>query len=670
MRAVAVSLVLVFHLAPSGLTGGYVGVDVFFVISGFLITSHLLARPPRRPADFVAFWGRRVRRLLPASLVVLAATLVASRLVAPATQWASTAEQARAAALYVVNWVLAGDAVDYLASDNAPTPVQHFWSLSVEEQFYLVWPLLIGLFVALGRGRRRFVLVGLTVVVVASLVYSVWLTGDDPARAYFVTPTRIWELGAGGLLAALVAGRGWTAAPWRGPAALLGLALIAIAALTFDAATPFPGVAAALPVLGSVLVLGAQADPNGWLGRALGWRPVQWVGDASYAVYLWHWPIIVLLPAVSGRLGTLDRIVVVVLTLVLAELTKRYVEDPFRSRTWQLRVRRTYVLGAVGMAVVVTLGTLQIAESHQRVDDARQAVAARLQEPCFGAGSLAPGADCRPDRRAPVPAPVLAAEDKSAAYEDVGGRDCWAGPPRFVDTRCRFGAGDASVKVALVGNSHAGQWLPALQEIGADEGWRVDTYLASQCALADLRQQFATDAHARACRAWVQRTASAIRAGGYDLVVMSNRISVPARGRSIAASQEPYERGYEAVLRTWAQAGLRVVVLRDTPAPGDAGIDSIPDCVAANPDDLDRCAGARSEWVPGDPSVAAVEAVGDQRITSVDLNDRICAAERCAGVVGGAVVYFDGSHLTATYARTLVRYLRPALAGALPDGRR
>ena len=206
LRAVAVSLVFAYHLWTDHLTGGFIGVDVFFVISGFLISSHLLRMPPRSVPDLITFWARRVKRLLPASLLVLAVTFVASRLVAPETQWATTAKQAGAAALYVVNWLLAADSVDYLAAESAPAPVQHFWSLSVEEQFYFVWPLLIGLLAwwATRRGRTRTVVIGLGVVVAASLATSVCQTATAPAEAYFVTPTRAWEFALGGVAACLL----------------------------------------------------------------------------------------------------------------------------------------------------------------------------------------------------------------------------------------------------------------------------------------------------------------------------------------------------------------------------------------------------------------------------------------------------------------------------------
>ncbi|MBC7596008.1 MAG: acyltransferase, partial [Kineosporiaceae bacterium] len=211
LRALAVSLVLLFHLWPNRLGGGYIGVDIFFVISGFLITSHLVAHPPRNARGLAEFWGRRIRRLLPASLLVLFSTIVVSRLIAPETQWANTARDVRAATLYALNWRLAGNSVDYLASENASSPVQHFWSLSVEEQFYLIWPILIlGLMLWALRSQRdqlRTAFAGLAVVVAASLAYSIYETAYDPPLAYFVTPTRIWELGIGGILAVSLARR-------------------------------------------------------------------------------------------------------------------------------------------------------------------------------------------------------------------------------------------------------------------------------------------------------------------------------------------------------------------------------------------------------------------------------------------------------------------------------
>jgi peptidoglycan/LPS O-acetylase OafA/YrhL len=672
LRAIAVSLVLAYHLAPHSLTGGFTGVDVFFVISGFLITLHLLERLPERPRDLAAFWSRRVRRLLPASLLVLAVTLVGSRLVAPETQWENTARQARAAVLYVVNWLLARDAVDYLAADNAPSPVQHFWSLSVEEQFYFVWPVLILLLAALARaGRRRplpVVLGGMGVLVVASLAWSIHQTATDPAAAYFVTPTRMWELGVGGLLAGLTLVRPGRLQPRVAvPLAWAGLAAIGWTAVTYTGDTPFPGWQAAAPVLGTAAVIAARPE-HGRLspGPLLGLRPVQWLGDISYSVYLWHWPLIVLYPQATGHALTwADRGAILAATLTLAAVTKVLVEDRFRAARWGVPLPKPFALAAAGMAAVVGLAALQVAEVHQRSEDAALALARGLDghDPCFGAPAL--GRDDCP--RVPyadiVPAPINATQDKADAYdEQADGHNCWAYRPRFPMRECVFGDRDAAQTVVLTGNSHAGQWLPTLQKIADDQHLRIVTLLASQCAVSDARQVSDTAAHAAACLRWVRRVTVRVTELHPDLVVMSNRISVDPDVRTVGTGlQQRYAAGYRTVLDAWRDAGVRTLVIRDTPAPTFR----VPDCVAEKKAAYRECDGTRAEWLPPAPEQEVVTAMRSPLVTFADLTDHICGPTVCGVVTGGVLTYFDGSHLTATYATTLADYLAPLVRESL-----
>jgi peptidoglycan/LPS O-acetylase OafA/YrhL len=686
LRALAVSLVLVYHLWPGRVTGGFVGVDVFFVISGFLITSHLLNRPPRHLRDVAVFWSRRIRRLLPASLSVLAVTAVASRLIAPDTRWSDTAHQIRSAALYVLNWRLAGDAVDYSAANNAATPVQHFWSLSVEEQFYLAWPLLIAvcLLVAARSHRRPLAVVrgGLLAVVVASLVYSVWLTSSDPARAYFVTPTRVWELGIGGLLAAVVLGAGGDRArrasnerAVRARAVLVwfGLAAVVVSAWRYTGSTAFPGWRALVPVLGTAAVI-AAADPRTPFapGRLLATRPVQWLGDTSYSVYLWHWPLVVLVPDVTGhRLGVVAKVAILATTLVLAALTKRYIEDPLRSARAGARLVQPFVVAALGMALVAGMATAQLGEvaHRQAADDKRLATALAEGGECFGAAALEHPDRCEVQESGPVvPSPAQAVEDRyDTDHTMLEGDDeqCWAIRKTFATRTCQFGDPDGDVDVAIVGNSHAVQWTAALQDIAARRGWRITTFFAHNCALAVTPQHFKTTQETDGCQDWIRRTTATIADGPFDLVVLSNRIQILPAGKSRAASKPAFEAGYESVLRQWQATDKTVVALIDTPYPG-ATLGPVPDCLAQHPDFYPACSGPRSAWVSDDPVEAAVRAVDDEQITTVDLTDHICGPTTCLGVTGGVVTYFDANHLTATYARTVAPYLEPALVAALP----
>jgi peptidoglycan/LPS O-acetylase OafA/YrhL len=649
---------------------------VFFVISGFLITSHLYARPPRTAQDLAGFWARRVRRLLPASLLVLAVTVLASRLVAPETQWGRTATEAIAAALYVENWQLAGSSVDYLAAQDAPSPVQHFWSLSVEEQFYFVWPVLLLVLVACSlRTRWRqgaVVAVGLAVVVLASFVYSVVATRAEPASAYFVTPTRIWELGVGALLAVAVAHapRGWHWLPWsRTTLAWLGLAAIAVSAVCYTGATPFPGWQAAVPVLGTAAVIGANAPLTGHSpGRVLALAPVQFLGGISYSVYLWHWPLVVLTPYVSGEPGWLDQVAILVLTIALGWLTKTFVEDRFRVALTVVPLRRTFALAAATMVVVVGLGFTQVVEVGLRDRDAAAQLASAIDNggECFGAAALHPPADrCPPSTRGPVsPSPAQAADDKTDAYA----RDCFEPAPFTGVRRCVWGNPDADVSVALVGNSHAGHWLPALQTVAERRGWKVTTFLASECSINAAPVVWDTRAKQTGCLDWAEKV-RAETSEGFDLVVTSVRNGRAAVGVPFQQSYPRWLGGYRDVVSGWEDRKTNVLVIHDTATPG-ATVKSIPDCIAQHEDDLTACAGPRSAWVPADPLVQAAEEADTARIATVDLNDYLCAGDVCAAVIGGVTVYSDASHLTRTYATTLAPYLEPELtAGVARAGR-
>lgn len=676
LRAVAVSMVVVYHLRPALLPGGFVGVDVFFVISGFLITTMLIERPPVGNSDLLSFWARRVRRLLPASLLVLLVCLAGTWAFMPTSQWQQTGDDVRAAALYFINWDLMADSIDYLASGQAPTVIQHFWSLAVEEQFYLIWPIvileltLLLPFIPFRVQPRRLYFAGLSLVVAASFAVSIYLTATKPAAAYFSTWTRIWELGAGGLLAVVAPAVALRFS--RGPRPLppvistVGWILIAISGAVYSIDTVFPGVAALLPVAGAVLVIAGKTDFRWCL-----LKPVQWLGDVSYSIYLWHWPLDLLIPAALARMiGTtindwVDQALVIVITLVLSGLTKRFVEDPFRRPSWAPRRRSTFALAALGMAVVVAASApLNLSAASMRKDDfATLRAELAKNDPCLGAGSLDPKLSCHLEGGPVVPSAAIAKEDRALLYkEDAQGHDCAAqSEQNFKTIRCDYGKPDAKVTIVLFGNSHAAQMFPALHQAAKIHGWHITTYIASSCAAAYVDQALELRNTADDCVRWVHRVIDTIGANPPALTVFSNLVFHPAIGdKSVSDSYPKYVKGFRGALSDLSQVHRPILLIRDTPAPANGGYEGIVDCVGSHPDRTD-CSGPRSTWIKPDAQVAAAKQLPDHGITITNLNDYICAPRRCYGENGGVMTYYDKEHLTATYSTTLAPYLGKAI---------
>ena len=659
LRAVAVLLVVLYHLWPLRLHGGFVGVDVFFVISGFLITSHLDREVERTGrVSLAGFYARRARRLLPASMLVLVATLTASVLVLPDGQWGTTAREVLASVFYVENWALAGRAVDYSALTDAASPVQHFWSLSVEEQFYLIWPGLVLLLVAVavrrGRPARSLLLPGIGVVTAASFAFSVWMTATDPAAAYFVTPTRVWELGVGALLALGLARVGArsvrrpAAVHARWPVALrwVGIAAVLVSAVVLDDGSAFPGYLAAAPVLGTAAVIaGGDRGRRDPLLRVASWRPVQFVGATSYSMYLWHWPLIVVVPAALGRpMAWTDKVVVLLVALGLAWATKVLVED--RGQRWAyvaVRPRRTAVVTAAAMAVVALLAVLQLQWLDRRTATAAAQVASAEGDPCFGAGAMDPTRTCT-DPFGPPISVTLPEEERPWFTDDACDVDR-SGPIEIA--RCRWGTDDPSRRVVLVGDSHAEMWRGAVHELAERENWALDEILLGGCPANAARVATFDNGpiDAGACQEWGRAATRYIEETEPDDVITSSFSTAYGFEDGPAAGAQ----GYADIWDAWLVAGSAVHVLQDVPRTGGV---YMPGCVAANVADPTACATPRDVALPADPSRDAVDRASDQ-VGSIDLTDRFCDADRCYAVIGGAQVYWDVNHMTALYSRSL-----------------
>ena len=359
LRALAVLLVLAYHADLGPFSGGYIGVDVFFVLSGFLITS-LLVRElgVTGGLSLRRFWARRARRLLPASCLVIVATLVAGSFVLAPLAQLDLARDGLAAATFVVNIVFAHQQGDYLTADLAPSPLLHFWSLAVEEQFYLVWPILL-LLVAGYRRRYRAAVAGLVAVLwPVSLAACVWLTTRNQPWAFYGLPTRAWELLTGAGLALLAAKLLRIPGPVRALLGWAGLAAVVVSAMAFSDTTTFPGVAAALPVLATAAVVAAGPALRTGPAALLRWGPLQWIGQRSYSIYLWHWPALVLVAAELGPLSAWQRLAVVLASVGVAAVTYSFLENPVRHSRWlAAKARRGLVLGGslVGIGAVTAL---------------------------------------------------------------------------------------------------------------------------------------------------------------------------------------------------------------------------------------------------------------------------------------------------------------------------
>lgn len=665
LRAIAVLAVLVFHIWPELLPGGYVGVDVFFVISGYLITGILFRDYAATGRIHVRdFYARRIRRLLPAATVVLIAVAFLTPLL-PMTRWQDNAQGIVASALYVQNWWLARQAVDYLAAESEPAMLTHFWSLSVEEQYYIFWPLLLMLAGLLPVARRvnpgRLFAWLVAAVVAASLAYSVWLTWTSPALAYFSTFTRAWELGVGGLLAVTTRWR-QLGEGVREALRWIGLAMIAAAVLAYGKGTPFPGYAAALPVVGTALVIAARDSGRLASGyRLLAVRPMQYFGDISYSLYLWHWPVIIAYSALSGRSpDVLDGVVIFVVAWAMAHLGKTLVEDPFRhpARGKPDPAWKPFLVGAA--CILLSLGAGWGAQRPwQAGEDAPLEAATASQS---GGASQYPGAAALTDGVQAMPgmplrpSPEVARDDFPAPYASR----CLS---RGDDSRlraCEYGDRNGRFKVVVVGDTYAAQWQPALEEVALANGWRLVLFAKTGCAMGEAEPVKNDGSGFPACREWRQQVARRVDELKPDLLLLAQSVNARVKGAAGRTQRAAMlADSLEAFLAGRQVQGMQVAVLRGTPRMGNT---------CKGRDDLANCQHPRDEALAGpDPVLLLAERRNDVRV--LDLTDAICMAKVCPAVVGNLVVYRDSSsHLTATYARTMAPAMARALAGLGVEG--
>ena len=665
LRAIAVGLVVLSHLWPGKLTGGYVGVDVFFVISGFLITSHLskeiFATGKLRLA---AFYSKRIRRLLPAAFAVLAVSLVAAVMILPYSRWTDTAQQVLASALYAENWVLAANAVDYSASTASATVAQHYWSLSVEEQFYLLWPLLmvglVTLAVRLKVRPRVVVAAGIAVAAAGSFAFSAYLSDAGHHEAYFYTHVRLWEFGVGAGLALMVNRLKFTPAA-ANLLALLGFGGLIASAVLYDAATPFPGTAALLPVMATAMVIAGGTPGHAmWHSRLTSLPPVQFLGNISYSLYLWHWPLIVVGPfLIDAELRSPDKLVLLAIAVPLAWATKVWVEDKgLQFRPKSLPAVKTVMAMVLGMAVIAA-GTGGVYLGQQaRVAEAEQIMLNQKTSVCYGPRAMDHAAKCG-DRFGPAFVPTMSEANAyhKTASECTDNLDILMAGDKKTTRICDFSGGaPAAPTVWLVGDSHAQQWQAPLFDLAKRKKWLLKISFLGGCppaavTYAGFYASVADQASVKNCRSWGQAVSEAVAADKPAYVFTSafarrERVE-DGSGRS---QNEQYAEGFGKYWRAWTSAGSTVVVLADPPYNVDV---RAPDCALLNVEDPARCAVDRSAAAPPDPMVYAAHANEHPRLKLVDLTDYFCDNSRCYSVVGGVVVYFDVNHLNVEFSRLL-----------------
>lgn len=661
LRAVAVVVVLLYHSGAEWLPGGFVGVDVFFVISGFLITGGIV-RELRRDGriSIKGFYVRRVARILPAATAAIAAVLAMTYLLLPQSRWAQIGADALGSSLYYVNWLFASSSLDYLARDQEPSPFQHFWSLAVEEQFYLFWPALL-VFVTLLSLKLNFrlqkgLLIAAAAVAVPSLAWSIFYTGTTPGAAYFTTTTRIWELAIGAVFA-IAAGRGFRApAPVSAALGWTGLAAILYSAVTFNGAIPFPSYTALLPTIGAALTIwaGPTAGKYGPV-LVLGVKPMVKIGELSYSLYLWHWPLIVISGAMLGTLSPAIGLCVVAVSAVPAWLSLRFIEGPAQAailaRHDDLSPLGTGVIMTLAGAAMSTIMLVSVAPAPPAATvNFKPQTATGIESKPVGAEVLAKGGALTIEDKFPaiLPAAVNAKDDVPL----VNRNGCMLNAEETEAKVCSFGDLSAKKSVALVGDSHAAMMVPAFDEWGIAEKVRVDTYTKGACPFVSGAVENSGKAYT-ACTKWVQNVTKQVIDTKPQAVIstMSRYRVIDGAVLSFEESKQPLASMLAQALKPIHDAGVKTVVLRDSPRPEV----NIPDCVSKNESSLSKCALPQTDvlWADGSDVRAAENST---TIELVDLTSAFCT-ERCPAVIEGILVYRDNNHLTATYARTLHQQL-------------
>jgi peptidoglycan/LPS O-acetylase OafA/YrhL len=702
LRAVAVLLVLADHAGAAWLPGGFVGVDVFFVVSGYLITLLLVREAQATGRVRIGeFYARRARRILPAATVVVLATLAYAAVELSASRVQRLRVDAAWSAFFAANVHFSREGADYFAWGRETSPLQHFWSLAVEEQFYLVWPPLLAasvLVIARRHGHGLSGSRGLTWLVGAllgaSLAWSLVLTAHAPAVAYYSSPARGWELATGALLAVHEPRLSRLGPASRRVLGAGGLVALAAAAAGFDASSAFPGWRALVPVLGTAALVAAGTAHPGGATRLLCLQPLPWLGDLSYSLYLWHWPLLVLGPEwLSWRPGPGRTAVLLALTLAAAFTTYHLVENPVRRNARLRTGRRALLLWpiTVGAVLVAAVGAQHHADrllrdrmSGEGLD--QSSVLGPAPEPTRptrrghgGRGSMSNGRPSVParslperltealevaDSGAPVPLPLTIVPRQPEKVFRLP-PECIVDPAETSTKVCPVGEVTATTTIVVLGDSQAGEWMPAVDLIGRAEGLRVLPLIKLGCPPFDVPVVDGGGADFWQCTRFREWALDYIQDVRPDMVLVGSEATSDrlrsAPGLDLAGT---WAAGVGRTLERLEQLSGSVVVLADTP---DFGFDPV-DCLTDPDSRLDDCIGT-----PHDGLAEANEAtrIVAQRTGAgyVDTVGLVCVRGRCPLVVDRTMTFMDDAHVSAAWSAALAPDLERLYARARRDER-
>ncbi len=676
LRGVAIALVALFHVWFGRVSGG---VDVFLALSGFFFGSSLL-RSVLAPGSSLSpgpTVKRLVRRLLPALIVVLAASAVLTVLVQPQTRWETFADQTLASLGYYQNWELAATAADYRRAGEAVSPLQHIWSMSVQGQFYLSFLLLI-LGVAallrrrLGSRRLRTVFVALIgALTVASFVFAIIAHQNDQVTAYYNSFARAWELLLGVLVGAILPFIAWPM--WlRTVLGALGLLTILFCGALIDGVQQFPGPWALVPVGATMLLIlagGNRASTAGKLplpNRLLATRPLVRLGAMAYSLYLWHWPLLIFWLAYTGgsHAQFWDGLAILLISGVLAYLTMRFIEEPLRYRhspkktdmRWLSRMVRPAVVGGtavalLGVALTVTSFTWRVHMEDLRANGKELATLDPSGYP--GARALVDGAKV-PDL--PFRPTVLEAADDVPPSTNDG---CISDFDNIGIINCTYGDASATRTIALAGGSHAEHWITALDILGKEHGFKVVTYLKMGCPLTTEPNPLVMGDNRPypKCRQWNERVMAKLINDHPDFVfTTSTRPWNIKPGDTMPAT-------YVGIWKAFSEHQIPILAMRDTPWLVRNGKPFLPADCLADGGDAESCGIKRSQ-VLSDRN-QTLDFIGRfPMLKPLDMSDAVCREDFCRAIEGNVLVYHDAHHLSASYMRTMTPELGRQLGEA------